>query len=319
MTRIVAVVILLCGIGSPAIAEPVPQPQLRYLGVAGFLLQWRDEAVLFDPFFSRPSAMHMFWMTPDITAIRKGMRGIDHVTMVLVGHGHYDHLLDVAEVVRSHVPGATVYGSTSVLNTLRAELAANQYSIVDVQQQMAKEKEPWFVSTRGQIRAMPIISMHAPNIFTPYMDGDQPPGATSLPTSLFGWKQGQVLAWLVDLLDATDKVVYRIHFQDSASDAPFGFPPALGDGKRVDVQILPVASWDKAHDYPDALLNRNQPRLIVLAHWERFVGGKAKDAKPMWFSGEDEFVAKVRANANGAPIIRPEAPNNIPLPPIEVK
>lgn len=301
-----------------------PEPTLQYLGVAGFLVRWRGEAVMFDPFFSRPSFPELLWLKPDTELIAKHIPKANDVTMLLVGHGHYDHLLDVSTVVLNHAPNATVYGSASVIHTLRA--VPELTKLVNAEDNMVpvpntdpppngKPSTRWFTSTGGRLRAMALQSMHAENFFTPLMAGGYPSALTSLPKTLFGWKEGQTLAWLVDLMDEENKPAYRIHFQDTASQAPYGFPPDLGDGKGVDVQILPVASWDKVPPYPVGILNRNKPRLVVLAHWEGFVGGDAEAPTVQRFAGDQgDMLKAVRSVAPTAIVAKPLPFSDVAVP-----
>jgi L-ascorbate metabolism protein UlaG (beta-lactamase superfamily) len=264
------------------------EPKLEFLGVTGVLIHWRGEGVLFDPFFSRPSLAQMFWLEPDRDEIDRRMPQAADVTMLLVGHAHYDHMLDVAWVMRKHTPQATVYASSSAGHVLRAEIAAER--VVDAQAKMAAlshDPQPrtvanadnWFYAKKGHIRAMAIQSMHASNALTRLMCCDYTEDLTALPKLFWNWKEGQTLAWLVDLLGEDGEPVYRIHYQDSASSAPYGFPPELDDGKPVDIEILPVASFQNADDYPQTLLALTQPRLVVLVHWEDFVGGTPDEPK----------------------------------------
>lgn len=304
-----------------------PEPTLQYLGVAGFLVRWRGEAVLFAPFFSRPSLPELFWMKPDIELIAKHMPKANDVTMLLVGHGHYDHLLDVPAVVLNHAPNATVYGSASVINTLRA--VPELIKLVNAEENMVpwpntdpplngKPSARWFTSTGGRVRAMALQSMHSKNFFTSLMNGGYTSPLSSLPRTLFGWKEGQTLAWLVDLMGEDKLPAYRIHFQDTASQAPYGFPPDLGDGKGIDVQILPVASWDKVPPYPVGILNLNKPRLVVLAHWEGFVGGDAEAPTVQHFAGDQGDMLKVvRSVAPAAIVAKPMPFSDVAVPPVQ--
>jgi L-ascorbate metabolism protein UlaG (beta-lactamase superfamily) len=332
-------VLLLCGCAQDAgelklsDKHNLPSPKIKALGVTGFLLHWRGEGLLFDPFFSRPTFAEMLWMTPDTTEIDKRMQGLDasDVTMLLVGHAHYDHMLDVAWVMRKHTPNAKVYGSRTAGHILRAELPPER--IVDVEPKMARleslsasrtkaQSDGWFYTQRRGIRAMPIQSDHAPNVTgIDLMGGGYDHDLTSLPKAFWNWKEGQTTAWLVDLLDETGKTIYRIHFQDSSSDAPYGIPPDVGDNKRVDVEILPVASWTNVRNYPQALLKLTQPRLVILAHWEDFFGGDPEH--PMILRGEKDEPGIVRIVQDNVPegtvVVMPRPFSEIAMPAAEVR
>lgn len=303
------------------------QPKLEYLGVAGFLLRWRDEAVLFDPLFSRPSLPQLFWLSPNTRQIDDYMPKAPEVSMLLVGHAHYDHLLDVAWVMNHHTPNATFYGSRTAGHILRAEVGKDR-KIENAEAKMAWLPGPngprpiaradgWFTSSKGAIRAMPIQSSHAPNATgVDLMGGEYQQDLSALPKAFWNWKEGQTLAWLVDLLDEKGKTVYRIHFQDSSSDAPYGFPPDLGDDTGIDVAILPVASWVQVENYPQALIELTQPRLVVLCHWEDFFGGDLD--KPKVLRGEKDEPAMYRIVRTTLPahaeIVMPKPFSEIALP-----
>ena len=308
-------------------------PKFEFLGVTGFLLHWRGEGLLFDPFFSRPTIPELFWMTPDKKVIDERMPKATDVTMLLVGHAHFDHMLDVAWVMQKHTPEAKVYGSRTAGHILRAEIAADR--IVNAEPRMARLYNDsdartvalpcdagWFYSRHRAFRAMPIESNHAPNATgVDLMGGEYKQDLTSLPKAFWNWKEGQTLAWLVDLLDEEGKTVYRIHYQDSASSAPYGIPPDLGDNQRVDIEILPVASWSQVHGkgYPQALLELTQPRLVILAHWEDFFGGNPDDPKILRAEKDEPGMVNITKEKvpKGSVVVMPKPFSEIALPAIE--
>ncbi|WP_097303696.1 MBL fold metallo-hydrolase [Pseudomonas chlororaphis] len=267
--------------------QGLAEPKIQYLGVGGWLLHWRGEGVLLAPLFSNPS---MFGRWPPIAVKADPQRidaaigklQVDDVTMLLIGHGHYDHLLDVPWIMLHHAPAAMAYGSRTVVRMLHlAKVPAQRIKDVEDSMQVvagclpertAVSEPQWQTSSGGHIRALPIQSMHASHLLGyTIASGEAPEGLTELPGSVFGWKQGQSMAWLIDLLDKPNgEVAYRIHFQDSAATAPCGIPVIGPKEKRVDVEILGVGSWRHAHDYPGKLLQATRPRLVLLGHWENF-------------------------------------------------
>src|SRR5438105_5973907 len=80
---------------------------VSFLGVAGLLIEHQHHVLLTAPFFSapsfgqvRPRVTRLLRSTPriapDTNAIEKLLpRSADRATTILVGHGHYDHLMDV--------------------------------------------------------------------------------------------------------------------------------------------------------------------------------------------------------------------------------
>ena len=77
---------------SPAQAT-VENLKIRYLGTAGFILSDQHRTVVLDPFISRPSLWQTFTqpLLSDPALVRQYIPQADEV---LIGHAHYDHILD---------------------------------------------------------------------------------------------------------------------------------------------------------------------------------------------------------------------------------
>lgn len=265
----------------------VAEPKIQFLGVGGWLLHWRGEGLLLAPSFSNQSTLGIpilppLWVAADRAKIDRLMPPAKDVSMILVGHGHYDHLLDVPWIMQHHTPNALVYGSRSVAHMLRGMVPASR--VVSSEWAMARANPAlgpraaaqggsWITSRDKHIRVMPIENQHAPQL-AGYLaaSGSYQHDLTGTPVFMLSWKLGQSMAWLIDLLDERGKTVYRLHYQDSAASAPYGLPPILADGKRIDVQILSVGSWSQVEGYPIRLLQATQPRMVLLGHWDNFFG-----------------------------------------------
>ena len=89
----------------------------RWLGVAGIELRVDACVLAIDPFFTRPPFRHLFLgrVSPDRALIARHLACCD---FVLVTHPHWDHFLDVPEVVRA--TGATAFGSPNTCRLLTA-------------------------------------------------------------------------------------------------------------------------------------------------------------------------------------------------------
>ncbi len=90
---------------------------LTYLGVAGWSLATADGTLLVDPYVTRASVEDdAAVLAPDEAAIARFTP--EHADAILVGHSHYDHLLDVPPIAkRTH---AVVVGTESSANVARA-------------------------------------------------------------------------------------------------------------------------------------------------------------------------------------------------------
>jgi hypothetical protein len=301
-------------------ADATP-PSLQYLGVGGYLLRWQGEALLFAPSFSNPASLGQppLLVAADTAKIDQLMPTAADVSMLLVGHAHYDHLLDVPHILQAHSPQAKVYGSKTMGHILAAVIPRAR--IVDAESAMAVGATPgqWFYSPERRLRAMAIKSEHAPHLFgIKLLTGSYMEDLTELPRSTFGWKEGQTLAWLVDLLDKQGRPLYRIHYQDAASTPPLGLPPQLPDSKRVDVAVLCVGAWNQAAAYPQVLLQRLQPRLALLGHWEDFFGNDPHQPQGLRLQDIRGMVGVTRANLPADGSLKLPVPfAQIPLPPLQ--
>lgn len=321
--------------------KELDNPKIQFLGIGGWLLHWRGEGLLLAPSFSNPSLLGTRRLPPltvrsDPKKIDRYMPEAGDVTMLLVGHAHYDHLLDVSHVVRTRTPKAVVYGSETVRHLLQAD-SPPVTTVVPRLAQISYRKQPswhgtWFYSSgqwitdgedpkrlesgapSGKIRAMPVESMHAPHIFGKnLLPGAYDHDLEEVPTSIFDWKLGhRTLAWVIDLLGDDGKPVYRIHYQDSSAEPPWGFPPVIADGKGFDVEILCVASWDEVSYYPTGLLRVTRPRLVLLGHWENFFGNDLdKPARTIPLQNYGGLIEQLE----GYDYRVPEPFSEIPLPP----
>ena len=83
---------------------------------------------------------------------------VEDVEMVLVGHSHYDHLLDVPYVMQKYAMNAVVYGSKTMGHIMAA--AVDKSRIITVDTHAAKGRTPgqWIYNQGRTIRFMAIAS-----------------------------------------------------------------------------------------------------------------------------------------------------------------
>lgn len=102
---------------------------LRWLGVAGFELSFEGTTILVDPYLTRLGLADLVRrrrVPPEAGLIAEEIPTAD---AVLVGHTHFDHVLDVPEVVRRH--GCPAYGSGSVRTLLGLYGLADRAVVVE--------------------------------------------------------------------------------------------------------------------------------------------------------------------------------------------
>lgn len=274
--------------------------EVTYLGVGGFLIRHGRDAVLTAPFFSTPrlSAVLTFRpIHPDSERIAAGMRRLGDLTGVhalLVGHGHYDHLMDVPDVVRRYLPGVTVYGNRSMVNTLAPDSAWLKMVALDDPPKLGT----WIYPEGSRaVRFMALPSEHAPHLlgFRGLRRKEDRPRRT-LPPTAWTWAEGQTLAYVIEFLDPAQRPIFRVHFQDAGSTPPLGFPPAGGEpDRRLDLAILCAGNYDQVFDYPDGFLHATRPRHVVVGHWENFFRPQSASVRLVPFLSAVRLVRRIDA------------------------
>lgn len=267
---------------------------ITYLGVAGLLIEHHGHVLLTAPMFSNPSfdrvrprVAKLLRSTQRISADTSAIERLlpasaDRATVILVGHGHYDHLMDVPYIASHRARSALIYGGPSVRHMLMGDssLRANGARVVAISLATAgspARRGAWYYSSDSGYRFMAIVAGHAPTYrawkhsytFTAgVVDND----LNSLPQTAAEWKLGEPYAFIIDVLDdRTRAPAFRIYFQDAPSEPPLGFPPSevLAEG-RIDLAVLCAATSSNVSNTPDSLIRVLRPAHVMLAHWEDF-------------------------------------------------
>lgn len=262
--------------------------EITYLGVGGFLIRYGDNAVLTAPFFSTRAIYTQLpgWrMRADAKRIDSGMERLlpeparSGIQAILVGHSHFDHLMDVPHIAEKHLKGDTirVWGNRAMLDLLHRHPVRPRLEAVDDSAETRHRRGRWIYPRADSIvRFMAIESEHAPHLsgIRIYDRRVSLPRET-LPPTAWRWAEGQPHAFLIEFREKTAEgwnVRFRVHYQDSASNPPLGFPPPRDDGSRdpLDVALICAGNFDQVKAYPDSLLTATNPRHVVVGHWEDF-------------------------------------------------
>jgi hypothetical protein len=320
MVRVAAALIVLAGCRAPTSAVyPVtgPEPigcspescgdstkriEITYLGVAGLLVRHEGHILLTAPFFTNPRLSRVIpkprilagpdRVTSSGSAIERFLpRAADSASTILVGHGHYDHLMDIPYLATRRATWAVVYGGPSVRHMLMGDstLRANGHRVVAIDSADVATPEKvgrWFYSSDQAFRFMAIRAGHAPTFnlwkkgFT-FASGTVAADMDRLPRTADGWKLGEPLAFMIDVMDSGGRtVVFRIYFEDAPSAPPLGFPPpGLLDERPVDLAVICGATSSNVAATPDSLLQVLRPVAVMITHWESFFRSQALPAE----------------------------------------
>lgn len=262
--------------------ESDPTLRLRYLGTAGFVLEGAGRTVVIDPFLTRPGLATTLFkpMAPDAGRLRRYLPVADDV---LVGHSHYDHVLDAPELCRQ--TGARFIGSPSSCNVARAA------GLPESQILSTTGREDIACGDRVVARGLP--SRHGRVYFGKVsLPGniERPP---PWPPRLRDLPHGLVLNWHVDV----DGV--KIVHIDSAD-----FIERELEGHHCDVLCLCAIGRNWRPGYTATAINMLKPRFVVACHWDYF--GVPYEDHPLLLPGVDlpGFVDEI-AQCGVTPVVLP--------------
>ncbi|HSW29230.1 MAG TPA: hypothetical protein VLH75_07010 [Longimicrobiales bacterium] len=293
---------------APAGADAV---RLVYLGVGGWIFQRGDDLVLAAPLFSNPSILRagLAEIASDTAAVDRwmGEHDVSDASAILVGHAHYDHLMDVPRVALVHAPLARILGSRTVRNAMGTWSGVGA-RILEVDSLAGDVDHPgrWIPLSPG-VRVMPLRSHHGPHFDRiTLFQGTADHPRHQAPALASDWVDGPTYAFLVDFLDAAGGVAFRLYYQDAVAAPPFGFAPqALMDERPVDAAILVPATFDQVEWHPEALVANLRPRWILLGHWEDFFVPPSAPARPVMLTDLGHFrerLGRVYAGESWLPV-----------------
>jgi hypothetical protein len=244
-------------------------------------------------------------MEPDTLAILEALEAwevgpLSETDAILIGHGHYDHLLDTPWMAARLAPRARILGNrTTRFQTLAfaESLGLDTLRIEDVTAQAAAPSDPGeWIRVGEDVRVLPILGDHAPHFagHTLY-DGERTRPMSEPPGPATDWLAGRSLAFLIDVLSADGEVLTRIYYHDAIPREPGGIVPdqVLADGVPVDVAILVPASFAEVQWHPESLVQNLEPRIVLVQHWESFFHSAAAPAKPVMFTILPDFMKRL--------------------------
>lgn len=289
--------------------------RLTYLGVGGFIIQAGDEGVMTAPSFSHPNlfavATPLWPIHSDSLAVAHELRRLlgreltplAPVQSILVGHSHYDHLMDLPTIARQYLPNATIYGTLTTKRTLMGDAFMRAHADridslwpADSAIATAWHVGRWIYSARRHLRFMAVRSSHAPNWwFVTLAPCHEKRDRTSVPRTGWGWCVGEPVSFVIDVLDAGGRPTLRIFYQDAAAH-PLDviLPPFTGtDAKLVDVAIVCAGNFKKVTDYPTLLVAALRPKYVIVGHWEDFFHDQGDSPSPIRLTDTRELARRL--------------------------
>jgi L-ascorbate metabolism protein UlaG (beta-lactamase superfamily) len=218
---------------------------LRYLGTAGFVLRTPARTLVLDPYLTRASLSTVFGqrLVPNASAVQRHVPEADDV---LVGHAHYDHVLDAPTLCLQ--TGARLIGSRAVCNVgLSAGVPASQRV-----ETSGREDIPC-----GDVRVRGLPSRHGKVFLGRVLFPGDIPVPPPWPARVHELRHGPVLNWLLQCGDFS-----MLHI-DSAD-----FLAEELSGVRADVLCLCAAGRKYRPRYVEEAIRLLRPRYVVPCHWD---------------------------------------------------
>ena len=229
---------------SPPLTQDEQAIELTYLGTAGFIIKSQQRTVVLDPYLSRIGLTELLRPLHTNTALLK--KYIPKADEVLIGHAHYDHILDAPDLCKQ--TGARLIGS-------RATCMVGRAAGLPESQLVETEGRENIACGTWTVRGLPSIHGKAIMGRIP-IPGDilSPP---VWPPKMLDLKHGLVLNWLVD----TGKLTI-VHI-DSAD-----FIPEELKGVQADVVCLCAIGRKYRPNYVKEVVELLRPKWIVPCHWD---------------------------------------------------
>jgi hypothetical protein len=284
--------------------------------VSGLLIQHAGHVLLTAPFYSdlkfgkiRPRMTRLLRrntpISADTTAIKTLLpASASKASAILVGHGHYDHLMDVPFIATRYATSAIVYGSPTVRHMLMGsqQLRSAPHRVIAIDTLSAGtvvRDGKWIYPPDSAFRFLALVATHAPafalgSIKYRFASGTVVTDLDSLPRTAAEWQLGEPYAFIIDVLSAKVPVL-RIYFQDAPSDPPLGFPsPNVLAQRRIDLAILCAATSSNVARAPDSLLAVIKPREVLVTHWESFFRSQGEPIRIGVGTNLRDFVHSLR-------------------------
>lgn len=254
--------------------------ELDYLGTAGFVIRGPSRTVVLDPFVSRSGPLHTLRkpLVSDAALVR---RLIPRADDVLVGHAHFDHVLDAPELCRQ--TGARLVGSPAVMQVGRA---------AGLQEQQLRETLGREDIASGEWRLRGLPSRHGKVFGRIPLPGDitSPP---PWPPRYSDLRHGLVLNWIVDTGGL------RIGHVDSAD-----FVTEELAGQRCEVLCLCAIGRRYRPGYTREAIGLLRPRWVVPCHWDTMMTPIEDEPDLIPTVDLPGFVAEIR-EAGAEPLLTP--------------
>ncbi len=244
-------------LGAPA-TDPVT---VRWLGTAGFALEHAGCVLLLDPYLTRASlgACVTAPLRSDAAAVARHAPRAD---AIVVGHTHFDHVLDVPAIALA--TGAMVFGSRSAATLCRAS-GVPEGRVRDVER--APGSQP-IVTEVGPFRLRFVPAAHSRFLFGRVPFPGEIADCDDVPLRTERYRCGAVFAVEIQVAGRT-----IVHLGSAElAETPF-------EAREPELVLLCTAGWTSSPDLPERVTRALSPQAVLLSHWDDFFRPIEKGAR----------------------------------------
>lgn len=268
--------------------------RIRWLGTAGHVVEGKDVTLLFDPFLSRPSIVRTVATRLSSAAERYGAYVPDKVDAILVGHSHYDHLMDAPALARR--TGALLFGSRSTCNFARAE------GVPEAQLREVPPAGGTFEVRGAKVTFVP--SLHGKIALGRVPFAGEVASPPRVPARVHHYRMGGAFGLLAEV----DGV--RVYHNGSAD-----LVDAEVAGHRADVVLVGLAGRRATPSYLERLTKHLSPELLVPTHHDTFFWPLDRGVRLLPGVDLPGFFADAARVAPRARIVTPDYDDVLVVPP----
>jgi hypothetical protein len=194
--------------------------------------------------------------------------------------------MDVPYVALHRARDADIVGNNALvklLDPIKASLGPTRTLV-----SLESPSPPVYDVPRTRFRIRSVASQHSPQIgprligtlprllgflFFPTVTlwrGEDEEPAKDLPIRAGDWVAGTTQAFVIELLDASGAVAFRIYYQDSPTLPPYGYPDWPNNPNRYDLAILCMGGSTEYKSFPRDIVRYLGPAYVMGIHWEDF-------------------------------------------------
>jgi L-ascorbate metabolism protein UlaG (beta-lactamase superfamily) len=250
----------------------------RWYGTASFVVRTARATLILDPYFTRDPLKKLLF--GKAVARPASWPPVPMPDAILVGHGHFDHLLDAPALARD--AGAPLYASQNALAVARAE---------GVPEPLRRPIAGGDRIPVGDLEVEVVESKHN-SLWTQFLVGGDMPATPALPMWFLSYKNGPVFNFLIHWHGRT------IAHIDSAQILEERLA-----GQQADVALVCMSDWRTSPKFFERVGGALDPDVVVPMHHDDFFAPYSKGVLEGPIAHLAEGYAAIRRDVPRASVV----------------